>query len=102
VIGEIGTLNQGGKQVGGFRDWQIDLTTDNIPRRGYFDKKVKIRLQADRYWLLDKPAGDNYTAKFYQHISGQLALVAEHDVNISLEYSKGYFKSLSEMVWITK
>ena len=83
--GQIGTLYQDGKQLGGFLDWSIDLQlnrTETPDSRVY--KLHSIKSTAERFWLLCEPTDSEITAHYYQLIKDRLVLVNSHIVTADL------------------
>ncbi len=82
--GELGVLYQGGKQVGGFFDWEIDLTLVPTMRNGWYSFKAFKRITIQSYWLINAPDGSCYEAKLYKAIRGQLILMDSGRVEVNL------------------
>ncbi len=101
--GEIGSLVQDGKQIGGFLDWTIDLTLTSVERpQGREYKRALVKATANKYWVLCEPLQGEITALYYKLIGDKLALVNQAQVMIKL--GKTLDKVLNipiEMIWIT-
>ena len=83
--GVLGVLYQGGKQVGGIYDWDIDIITSNSTiRNGWYEFKVFKEITAQSYWLNLAPDSDYFEIKFYKAIRGQLVLIDGGKVGVSL------------------
>ena len=103
--GEIGTLNQEGRQIGGFFDWSIDIVLDETIRHGVRELGVRKIVSASRYWLLEIPNSDIYEARFYKMISGQLVLMDEGQIGLGLPDKETLDRVLSAplgMRWMTQ
>ena len=83
--GQIGTLYQDGKQLGGFLDWSIDLSLNRtqVPDSRVYKVQV-IKSTAERFWLLSAPSEGDITAHYYQLIKDRLVLVNSHIVTADL------------------
>ena len=84
MTGDIGVLYQNGKQVGGIFDWEISAGMDSIAKDSWVERKVAKQITAQSYWLVNKPNGDIFDVKFYQHIKGQLVLMDTGTVGLKL------------------
>ena len=73
--GTIGKLEIDGKQVGGFRDWRIDVLV-------YGGDKSKTTALAESYWMFEKVK--TATATFYFSLEGDLVIANQHLVNLEL------------------
>lgn len=101
--GEIGSLIQDDKQIGGFLNWTIELNLTSTERpQGREYKKVITKGTAERYWLLCSPSQSEITALYYQLIKDRLVLVNQAQVKINLDtvIDKMINKKL-EMIWMT-
>ncbi len=99
MIGEIGSLVQDGRQIGGFLNWTIDLI---FVRAGDSHKAVSIKSTADKFWLISCPSQSEIMALYYQLVKDKLVLITQSRVMVSLkgETDKLIDKKL-EMRWIT-
>ena len=73
AIGEIGTLNQNSKQVGGFLDWTI---SDSLT-----EPHFKAKIEALAFWLIEDVNPGQFDASFFQLQRGQLVLMQQEKVN---------------------
>jgi len=76
TFGAIGKLEIDGRQVGGFRDWQIDVLFYNRTRA----EAIAI---AGNYWMFEKVEG-KLLATFYFSINGELIMANQSLVNPEL------------------
>jgi hypothetical protein len=54
--GKLGSLHIGKLNIGGFLNWQVDLTlSDNTRHAETYYKLAKWKLSAQSYWLYDTP-----------------------------------------------
>jgi hypothetical protein len=98
--GEIGTLFQDGKQLGGFLNWAIDLKLNAIERPGGREyKKVLTKATASKHWLLEKPTEGEITAHYYLLVGDTLALVNSHIVQVELTGPVNKMLGPLEMIW---
>ena len=74
ATGEIGTLNQDGKQVGGFFDWII---SDSLT-----EPHFKAKIEALAFWLIEDVNPGQFDASFYQLQRGQLVLMQQEKVKV--------------------
>lgn len=72
--GQIGTIFDGNKQIGGFTGWCIEVRIEG---------KAKTYISASGFWMLEKPP-DKVMAKFYQILDNDLVLANERLVSLSL------------------
>ena len=81
--GEIGSLVQDDKQIGGFIDWTIDL---QLRGRETSDGKVYTKPVAKstalKFWLLSSPSQSEIKALYYQLVKDTLALINESTVQV--------------------
>ena len=82
--GAIGVLYQDGEQVGGIFNWGISAGMDNYAKDDWVEVKVAKMVTAQSYWLVNKPNGDTFDVKFYQHMEGQLVLIDTGTVGLNL------------------
>ncbi len=82
--GKIAVLYQGGKQVGGLFDWQIDMILPPSIKNGWREYKLIKEITARSYWLIDAPDGNLFEVKFYNAIRGHLVLIATGMVEVNL------------------
>jgi hypothetical protein len=98
--GEIGTLIQDGKQLGGFMDWTIELRLNSINKaEGRVYQKVMTKATASKHWLLSAPTDSEITANYYLLRGDTLALVNSQTV----EHITGPVNKMLgplEMVWM--
>ncbi len=83
--GEIGTINKDGKQVGGFRDWTLDVIVEEITtgiHRDYISQKVKAH--AKRFWLLEPIGTDKYMCIFYQHLGDDIIPLFQNELKVNI------------------
>ncbi len=83
MIGEIGSLVQDGKQIGGFLSWTIDFVWAG-------GKVVRITSTADKFWWHCSPSQSEITALYYQLVKDKLVLITQSKVEILGK----------EMIWI--
>lgn len=82
--GEIGTLIQG-IQVGGFYDWQLDASLQAVGCEKWASYRLGTwKCTTSRYWLLEKPSSETFTARFYRLIRDKLVLINEVTVDIQI------------------
>ncbi len=82
--GELAALYQGGKQVGGIYDWQIDILFDSVIKNGWYEHKIIKNITAQGYWLNIAPDSDYFCVEFYKVIRGQLVLIDTGKVEVDL------------------
>lgn len=82
--GELGVLYQGDEQIGGFFDWEIDISSISTIRNGWYEFKVTKEITTQSYWLNLAPDGDCFEIKFYKVIRGRLVLIDSGKVEINL------------------
>lgn len=85
LIGQLGTLNRDGRQVGGFLDWQISAELDigrQVAWKSYKERGWKAK--ANRFWILEKLEGDEFYAIFYQRIKDTLVIMSQLDVRVKV------------------
>ncbi len=80
--GELATLYQLGKQVGGLFDWQIDFSFLSGVRNGWYEHKPIKHILARGYWLILAPDSFCFKADFYKVIQGQLVLMDAGKIEI--------------------
>ena len=98
--GEIGTLYQDGKQIGGFLDWSIDLKLNSVNQaEGRVYKHCMTKSTASKFWLLSTPTEAEITAHYYLLVGDTLALVNSHTVEVNLSGSLNKILGPLEMVW---
>jgi hypothetical protein len=74
--GEIGTLNQDGKQIGGFYDWTLETRLEATKCEKWASYKLVGQIYTTpRFWLLEKPTSDSYEVNLYQLIRDTFALI---------------------------
>ncbi len=100
--GEIGSLIQDGKQIGGFLDWTIELNLESVERPQGREYRKVLKATADRYWVLCSPSRGEIKALYYQLIRDRLVLVNQSLVSIELGtvLDKIINKPI-EMIWTT-
>lgn len=72
--GQIGTIHDGDKQIGGFTDWHIEVRIEG---------KAKTHISASGFWMFEKPPS-KVTVRFYQISANDLVLINERFVSLSL------------------
>ena len=87
--GDIGVLYQEGKQIGGFFDWEMNISLESSTwQEGGGDwvnwEVTPPKITAISYWLVQKPKGTAFRADFYQYIRNQLVLADSSMVEIDL------------------
>lgn len=83
--GQIGTLYQDGKQVGGFLEWSLDIRLFRTEKPDSTVYTVHaIKCTADKFWVLSAPSDSEIVAYFYQLIKGRLVLMAQRTVEVNL------------------
>ena len=94
--GELGTLNLEGRQVGGFFDWEIQVSI-YISHEGNLraSKVGKWQAIGKSYWLLEKVSTDKLEAIFYcfngvdfkrvSHNSVRVVLPAEYPISVEIK-----------------
>ena len=82
--GEIGTLNQKGKQIGGVFDWGISGNKASWAKDNWVETKATKLVTVKSYWLINKPEGDVFEIELYQQIRNQLVLVDISTVKLNL------------------
>ncbi len=93
--GEIGTLFQEGKQIGGFYDWAIDIQL----LKGLQNNKAIVKATAARFWVLCSPSQSEIRASFYRLVGDRLVLMNQAQVTVSLGDKLGLIKKPLEMIW---
>lgn len=99
--GEIGSLVQDRKQIGGFLNWIIDpILTSSVRAENRVYKMVAVKATAQKFWLLSSPSQSEITALYYRLTRGKLVLITQAQVNVELggDINKMISKSL-EMIW---
>lgn len=74
TTGIIGKLEIDGRQVGGFKDWEIDVAI----RRG----NSSTTITAESYWLFERVK--TATATFYFNLNGELIIANQESVSLDL------------------
>lgn len=100
--GEIATLYQNNKQVGGVYSWDISLGSDSTTVNGWQEFTFKKNITANSYWLIEAPADDCFEIKFYKIMQGSLVLMDEGIVEILLPDTITLDRRLDaplEMIW---
>lgn len=83
--GEIGTLNQDGKQIGGFLDWTLRTTLNATKGENWASYKLVGRsVDSPRFWLLEKPINDCYEVNLYQLIKDTFVLINTSQCRIEI------------------
>ena len=83
--GELGTLFQQGRQVGGFFDWHIDVAVLESTSRQHREFVIgNCKATAQRFWMLEWPNGNAMEARFYFYRNGALLLCNVNDVILVL------------------
>ncbi len=99
--GEIGSLAQDGKQIGGFLNWAIDpILTSSVRAEGKVYKMVAVKATAQKFWLLSAPSGGEITALYYQLVRDKLVLITQAQVSVELSgASNKMINKPIEMIW---
>ena len=84
LSGQIVTLNQDGKQVGGLYDWEAYLVLNFTTKDGFKEYKPVKRIEARSYWLIEPISENTFDAEFYSVISNELVLTDAGKVYIEL------------------
>ncbi len=103
--GEIAALYQNEKQVGGVYNWEISLASDSTTKDGWLEYKVVKNITANSYWLTLAPDSNMFEVKFYKAIQGQLVLMDDGTVEITLPDTVTLDHKLDaplEMIWQTQ
>ena len=83
--GEIGQILKDGKQVGGFRDWNLEVYVEEVTSgltRQYTTQKV--RATSKRFWL-DKPIDTGkYMVLFYQQVGEELVSLFQNELKVKI------------------
>ena len=80
--GEIGTILQDGKQIGGFKPWTIILILNELDRtQGKEYKKALTTSKSQQFWLFEEPTGE-LTAQYFTLVKGTLVMVSQSKVKI--------------------
>ena len=82
--GEIGTLYQEGKQVGGVFDWAISGRLASWAKDNWVEAKATKLVTAQSYWLIEKPDDDIFEVELYQRIRNQLVLIDTGTIKLKL------------------
>ena len=82
--GDLAVLYQGGKQVGGLFDWEIDIISNSTIRNGWYEVKISKGITAQGYWLTCAPDGCYFEVIFYKAIRGRLVLMDSGKVEVDL------------------
>ena len=82
--GEIGTLTQNGRQVGGFLDWNIETLFEKS--RGL--PIPKTLASARSFWMFEDCNEDEFKAVFYVRLDGKLEVAQE--VNVAVRFPGHY------------
>ena len=77
MYGEIGKLEIGDRQIGGFGTWHIETQIYTKPNRSY------TKATADYFWLFEKPEGE-VKASFFTSLNGALILTQQSQVYLEL------------------
>jgi hypothetical protein len=99
MLGEIASLIQDNKQVGGLFNWSISLVEDLKVENGWRKGKPIKRFSAESYWLLETPKSDLFEVKFYQAIGDNLFFVAREKLKLNFP-SLTLDKKLKDPVFI--
>ncbi len=81
--GELAVLSQGGIQVGGLYDWELNTLFETNINNGWYEHKIKREITTRSYWLTVAPDGP-CEIQLYKACRGQLVLVGEGRVEITM------------------
>lgn len=84
LSGQIATLNQNNKQVGGLYDWSAHVVMNYTVKDGIKVFKPVKHIEAQSYWILEKIKSNEFDAEFFVVQGGQLILIDKGDVVIDL------------------
>ena len=84
--GELGVIYQDNKQVGGFFDWEIEVTPNVTIEKEWREYKIFKRITTRSYWLSIVHSNNLFEAVFYKVVEGQLVLMDEGMVLIDLPH----------------
>lgn len=83
--GEIGQILKDGKQVGGFRNWNLEVYLEEVTsdlNRKYTTQKV--RATSKRFWLDEPIVTGKYMVLFYQQVGKELVSLFQNELNIKI------------------
>lgn len=84
LSGQIATLNQNSRQIGGLYDWQTNVVMNYTTKDGVKEFKPVKRIEAQSYWILEKIKSNEFDAEFFMVQGGQLILIDKGNVVIDL------------------
>lgn len=83
--GKLGTLHIDGRQVGGFLDWEIEVTTYPVSKgKTRASKLAQWKAVARKFWMLEKINTDCLEAIFYCFNGQDLIPVSQNQVKLNL------------------
>jgi hypothetical protein len=91
MFGEVASIIQDNKQIGGLFDWTIQLVEEKGSKNGWVSNKPHKVFSAKYYWLLEIPKSNEFEIKFYQIAGNDLCFVSREKVKLnfpSLELDK--------------